>query len=571
MVGSEDSFLRLYEELVTLSPRERSLRLLDLARSRHYPTALLSELGTYFSVAHERQDLLGLVGQVVSGYEVVDLLGQGGTGVVYRVQSANGEQLALKLLLPEGSEPMRQALMAEAERLQRISTPGVARLRAHGYWSDRPGFERPFVVTDLVIGLPIDTYAQRQCLPLEERVRLVAQVADVLAGIYLEHSLVHLDVKPHNVLIDVRDGRPRLIDFGLAQRAAEPAPAMATPAYAAPEQLEPERHGLPGSHSDQYALALVLYDLISGERGRRTPRRALRSLRPEVSPGLSAAIERALSEQVSRRYPDLASFASSLRYEAERLKRYRRMRRFTPWLAGSLVLAGLLGAATVATRASRAAAANLQGRSAQAAGRPLEAEQAFERAVALDPSLAHARYNSATAAETLGDLQTARRRFHAAIEGGGDPVPALNNLARLLIRGGQAEEALPLLRQAISTAEADRSFAAVERQRRLYRLYKNLGWAQLSLGHADAEISLRAAVRANEALREHDVLTLAKPGDADVAATCLLAELLTSSEQAAPEEREHLQRLCIDGDAHGEPEHEKWKGSASRALQGVKP
>jgi tetratricopeptide (TPR) repeat protein len=570
MVGSEESFLRLYEELVLLSPRERSLRLLDLARSGLYPTALLGELGTYFSVAHERQDILGVVGQVVAGYQVVDLLGQGGTGVVYRVRAASGEQLALKLLLPEGSESMRRALVAEAERLQRISTPGVARLRAHGYWSDRRGLDRPFVVTDLVIGLPIDTYAQRQCLPLEERVRLVAQVADILASIYLEHSLVHLDVKPHNVLIDVRDGRPRLIDFGLAQRAAEQAPGMATPAYAAPEQLEPERHGLPGSHSDQYALALLLYDLIRGERGRPAPRPALRRLRPDVSPGLSAAIERALSDRASLRYPDLASFASALRNEAERLPRYRRMRRFTPWLVGSLALAGVFGAGTVATRASRAAAANLQGRSAQAAGRPLEAEQAFERAVALDPSLAHARYNSATAAETLGDVETARRRFHAAIEEGGDTVPPLNNLARLLIRSGQAEEALPLLRQAIAAAEADGAVAAVERQRRLYRLYKNLGWAQLSLGLADAETSLRAALRANEALREHDLLTLAKPGEADVAAACLLAELLSSRERGMPEERERLQRVCIDGDAHGEPEHEKWKSSASRVLEGVK-
>jgi serine/threonine-protein kinase len=212
--------------------------------------------------------LPSLEGTRVGPYAIDTLLGQGGSGSVWRAHRADGRyhgQVAIKLLhLSLLGRAGTLRFEREGAILARLAHPNIARLLDAGVTSAG----QPYLVLDLVDGERIDRWCDARRLGVERRLALFD---DVLAAVAHAHShlVVHRDLKPTNILVGA-DGRVKLLDFGIAkllEEGAEGATVTAatqralTPQYAAPEQLQ----GAPvTTATDIYALGVLLYQLLAG-------------------------------------------------------------------------------------------------------------------------------------------------------------------------------------------------------------------------------------------------------------------------------------------------------------------
>lgn len=212
------------------------------------------------------------LGRRLGVYELVERLGAGGMGVVYRARRADGlfeHEVAIKLIRAENASAWTlRRFEFERRTLAALHHHGIARLLDGGTTDDGC----PYLVMELVRGEPIDRYCARERLGVDARLRLFLEVC---RAVHYAHQglVVHCDLKPANVLIDER-GVPRLLDFGIARLLEEeparvPAPSpptlarVATPEYASPEQLT---GGPVTTAIDVYALGVVLYELLTGSR-----------------------------------------------------------------------------------------------------------------------------------------------------------------------------------------------------------------------------------------------------------------------------------------------------------------
>ena len=267
---------------------------------------------------------------VTRKYELIEELGRGGAGTVWRARAvATGREYAIKILHEEG----RGAPKAVARFLQERGI--LLRLRhenlvaVHDLLTTVDG--RLALVLDLVTGGTLrDLLRQRGTLPPETAAELLAQVAD---GLTLAHGngVVHRDLKPDNILLALTlDGgvRVRLTDFGIARVLDEPGmttsgAVLGTPNYMAPEVIE----GVPATPAaDVYALGIILYELLAGRapfdddgcdtaillRHTRAAARPLAGMPPRVW----ALIEACLHREPTQR-PAAATLSSTLRRLAE--------------------------------------------------------------------------------------------------------------------------------------------------------------------------------------------------------------------------------------------------------------
>ena len=213
----------------------------------------------------------------IGPYRVVSEIGRGGMGRVYlALQEGDGftRRLAVKMVAPDGARPdIERRFRDERRILAALEHPGIARF--HDAARDAEG--RWYLALEYVDGANLIEHARARALSAVERLRLFRAVLEAVAYAH-ERSIVHRDLKPANILVG-DDGRPRLLDFGIA-KLLEPgdAPGSAalteatrtrtslramTPAYASPEQFR----GDPVTPaSDVFSLGVVLYELLSGVR-----------------------------------------------------------------------------------------------------------------------------------------------------------------------------------------------------------------------------------------------------------------------------------------------------------------
>ncbi len=206
-----------------------------------------------------------LSGQQVAHFRILGRLGSGGMGVVYRALDLElDREVALKLLHPqrEGRERDQARFRREAQAAAGLDHPNIGTVHEVGESGGRP-----FIAMALYDGETLAARLARQPdrrLPLSEAAAVAGQLASALEAAHAA-GLVHRDLKPENVLI-LRDGRVKLIDFGLAHREGasritEQGLAVGTAAYMAPEQL---RNQEVGSAADLWALGVVLYEMLAG-------------------------------------------------------------------------------------------------------------------------------------------------------------------------------------------------------------------------------------------------------------------------------------------------------------------
>jgi eukaryotic-like serine/threonine-protein kinase len=202
-------------------------------------------------------------GARLGAYRILELIGRGGMGEVYRAERADGmfeQQVALKLMQPQVAQHAAR-FQAERQILARLEHPNIARLIDGGIMPDA----RPYMVMQLVAGRPLMQWCAEHPSDLNVRLQLFAEICAAVAYAH-QNNVAHLDLKPANVLVS-DSGEVKLLDFGVARSLSSDAQtqmrdAPLTPGYAAPEQL---LRGTVSMASDVYALGLLLFELLCGE------------------------------------------------------------------------------------------------------------------------------------------------------------------------------------------------------------------------------------------------------------------------------------------------------------------
>ncbi len=210
-------------------------------------------------------------GRVLGAYALMEKVGAGGMGEVFRAARADGlyeRQVAVKLIRDGlGKESFLQRFANERQILARLDHPNIARLLDGG--ASEEGI--PYVVMEFIDGAPIDEFCSREQLSIRERMKLFRAVCSAVQYAH-QNLVVHRDLKPGNILV-TQDGVPKLLDFGIAKildprreadvpQSATVLPIM-TPAFASPEQV---RGGVITTASDVYSLGVILYVLLTGQQ-----------------------------------------------------------------------------------------------------------------------------------------------------------------------------------------------------------------------------------------------------------------------------------------------------------------
>jgi serine/threonine protein kinase/photosystem II stability/assembly factor-like uncharacterized protein len=263
----------------------------------------------------------------IAGFEVLEELGRGGMGVVYKArQKSLGRVVALKMLL---SGPFADAedlarLRVEAESIARLQHPNIVHVYDIG---EEKGWT--FISLEFLDGGNLARALDGRPWPVERAVRLIETLARAVHAAH-QRGVIHRDLKPANVLLTA-DGSPKITDFGLAKRLdagiahTRTGAIMGTPCYMAPEQAEGRSKDV-GPATDVYALGAIFYELLAG----RPPFQAdssfdvmtkvvqeepapLRRLRPEVPAAVEQVCLTCLQKDPGRRYPTALALADAVR------------------------------------------------------------------------------------------------------------------------------------------------------------------------------------------------------------------------------------------------------------------
>jgi serine/threonine protein kinase len=246
--------------------------------------------------------------------EVVELLGQGGMGIVYKARQPRLDRLvALKILPTEaGRDPaFAERFAREARALAKLTHPGIVTVYDFG---ESDGHF--YLLMEFVDGLNLRHLLRERRLKPDEALKIIPQICEALQYAH-DQGVIHRDIKPENILLD-KKGHTKIADFGLAkllgQKATDSAltgsqQVMGTPHYMAPEQME--RPLAVDHRADIYSLGVVFYEMLTGELplGRFAPP----SQKVHVDVRLDDVVLRALEKEPGRRY----QHASDVKAEVE--------------------------------------------------------------------------------------------------------------------------------------------------------------------------------------------------------------------------------------------------------------
>ncbi|MEO7679960.1 MAG: serine/threonine-protein kinase, partial [Sphingomonas sp.] len=204
-------------------------------------------------------------GMCIGPFRIVAPIGMGGMGEVYLAEREDADfaqRVALKLLRTDSM--INAALFARERRLlAQVDHPNIARLIDGGITPEG----RPWTAMDYVDGEPLDRWCALHKPSLDTRLNIFTQICEAVAHAHA-NLIIHRDIKPSNVMIDA-EGRPHLLDFGVAKLLSDGGDSLATtqalitPDYAAPEQFDA---GPVTTATDVHALGVLLFELLTGQR-----------------------------------------------------------------------------------------------------------------------------------------------------------------------------------------------------------------------------------------------------------------------------------------------------------------
>jgi WD40 repeat protein len=221
----------------------------------------------------EESPLIEGPGTKIGRYELLELIGEGGMGLVYLAQQKEPvrRQVALKIIKPGmDSKQVIARFEAELQTLAVLDHPNIA----HVFDAGTTKAGRPYFVMEYVEGVSITKYCDEQKLNIEERLELFREVCE---GVHHAHQkgIIHRDIKPSNILVSNHGDKavPKIIDFGIAKAITQPlteetfftheGQLLGTPEYMSPEQVDLATQDI-DTRSDIYSLGVLLYELLAG-------------------------------------------------------------------------------------------------------------------------------------------------------------------------------------------------------------------------------------------------------------------------------------------------------------------
>ena len=266
-----------------------------------------------------------MIGTTVSHYKIVERLGEGGMGVVYRAEDTRlKRQVALKFLPPEMTRDneAKERFVQEAQAASALDHPAICNIHEIDQTEDG----QLFICMAIYEGEPVDEKLAAGPVDVEETVRIGIQVAEGLHKAH-ENGVIHRDIKPAN-LFYTKDRQTKILDFGLAKLNVNTHLTMAgttlgTAAYMSPEQARGEEVD---GRTDLWSLGVVLYEMLAGRRPFRSDYEqalvysilnedpeSIEEIRPEVPVGLAGIVVRLLSKEPEGRFENAREVAEALR------------------------------------------------------------------------------------------------------------------------------------------------------------------------------------------------------------------------------------------------------------------
>lgn len=278
---------------------------------------------------------MGLQMQVLGHYQLLEEIGRGGMGVVYRgLDTAIGRTVAIKTIaasqVPDGWErqQLRERLSREARSAGILSHPAIVTIFHFGTEGDDT-----YIVMEFVAGETLSQRLRRGPVSPREVVSIVNQVADALDYAH-QQGVIHRDIKPSNIMVRA-DGKVKITDFGIAKllshTATQTGTTVGSPHYMSPEQVQGKTVD---GRSDQYSLGVLAFEMLTGQRpfeGDTLTTLIYQIVFQEPAfgavqrlPGgesIALALRRAMAKSPNDRYPSCAAFAEALAGAIEEARR----------------------------------------------------------------------------------------------------------------------------------------------------------------------------------------------------------------------------------------------------------
>jgi alpha-tubulin suppressor-like RCC1 family protein/tRNA A-37 threonylcarbamoyl transferase component Bud32 len=325
-----DQVRQLFHELADMPPEERE----RVFAAQGVSTELRAEVQSLLTFDSGGESVTACVGRAAEAllnssgsieadeycgpYRLIRLLGSGGMGAVYFAERTDGEiqqRVAIKVLRP-GAErsSWQERFLRERQILANLNHPGIARLLDAGHTANG----QPYIVMEYLDGTPIDEYAAS--LTLRAKLKLFLEVSEAVSYAH-RNLIIHRDLKPSNILVGA-DGRPKLLDFGIAKimeaglDQTQTREVLLTPAFASPEQIRGQAQTTSG---DVYSLGAVLYALVTGQSPHaagpvwETDAAPASRLNRDLPRDIDFILGKALRNEPEERYPSVEAFAEDVR------------------------------------------------------------------------------------------------------------------------------------------------------------------------------------------------------------------------------------------------------------------
>lgn len=349
---------------------------------------------------------------VIEGFEILEEIGRGGMGVVYKAQEKDPPRtVALKVLLegPFASEASKRRFEREVELAAQLEHPNIVTMLESGIASGRHYF-----VMQLVDGRRLDEYMVAHDVSIDDKLRLFSKICQAVNYAH-QRGIIHRDLKPSNILID-QDGAPKILDFGLAKVVDPDEPGagptllsltgqvMGTLPYMSPEQATGALRDI-DIRTDVYSLGVILYEMLTGEYPYKVvgqmadvlkniveaePKKPS-TIRRQINDEVETIVLKALAKEKERRYQSAEALGRDvgqyLRGEAIDAKRdsgwyvfKKTVRRYKAPVAVVVAFVAVLGAASVVSRIQYSKAEAARAETAHERDKAIRARNASDKA-----------------------------------------------------------------------------------------------------------------------------------------------------------------------------------------------